>query len=158
MTISLAFANGHDIKVHAATCADLKKAPTKRAAYNGIHTQDFADGTDERDVWEDFNIDFLEEGGADAAYPLVFLPCCAAAGLVANDDRTWGEAEPAPSAHAHEDLRGILDNRDDKAARNAAIVAALDAGSLDAKQIADALGIEARAVNEAAARFRARQG
>ena len=91
MTLSLTFAQGHDIKVHAAGCADLSKAPTKRAAYNGVHTQRFPDGTSERDVWIDFNIDFLEEGGAESAWPLIFLPCCAKAGLVANDDRTWTE-------------------------------------------------------------------
>lgn len=87
--VKLAFANGQDIKVHAAGCADLKKAATKRQAHNGIHTQTFPAGTDERDVWVDFNDDFLEEGGADAAYPLEFLPCCHAAGLAKNADRTW---------------------------------------------------------------------
>ncbi|QIG58119.1 hypothetical protein SEA_ZEPP_31 [Microbacterium phage Zepp] len=87
--IKLAFANGQDIKVHAADCADLKKAATKRAAHNGIHTQTFPAGTDERDVWIDFNDDFLNEGGADAAWPLEFLPCCHGAGLAKNADRTW---------------------------------------------------------------------
>lgn len=87
--IKLAYANGQEIKVHAASCADLKKAATKREAHNGIHTQEFPAGTDEREVWADFNDDFLEEGGADAAYPLVFLPCCHEAGLVKNADRTW---------------------------------------------------------------------
>lgn len=89
--IKLAFANGQDIKVHAATCADLKKAATKRAAHNGIHTQEFPAGTDERDVWVDFNDDFLGEGGAAAAWPLEFLPCCHEAGLAKNADRTWDE-------------------------------------------------------------------
>jgi hypothetical protein len=87
--IKLAYANGQEIKVHSAGCADLKKAATKREAHNGIHTQTFPAGTDEREVWIDFNDDFLEEGGADAAYPLVFLPCCHEAGLVKNADRTW---------------------------------------------------------------------
>jgi hypothetical protein len=89
MTIKLTIAQGDEVKVHAAGCADLSKAPTKRAAYNGIWTQEFDDGTTERDVWVDYNQDFLEEGGAEAAWPLVFLPCCANAGLVANSDRTW---------------------------------------------------------------------
>ena len=97
MTLSLTFAQGHDIKVHAAGCADLSKAPTRRAAYNGVHTQQFPDGTTERDVWIDFNEDFLYEAAemypdqdpALAAWPLIFLPCCAKAGLVANADRTW---------------------------------------------------------------------
>lgn len=95
MGIKLAFANGNEIKVHAADCADLKKAPTRCAAYNGIHTQGFADGTTERDVWIDFNIDFLEEGlemgdeTAANAWPLEFLPCCHKAGLIANPDRTY---------------------------------------------------------------------
>lgn len=90
-SFKLAFANGNDIKVHGAGCADLKKAATKRAAQNGIHTQTFPAGTDERDVWVDFNEDFLNEGGADNAYPLEFLPCCYAAGLAKNADRTWSE-------------------------------------------------------------------
>lgn len=89
MTPSLTFAQGDDIKVHAAGCADLSKAPTKRAAYNGFHSVQFPEGTTERDVWIDFNEDFLYEGGADAAWPLVFLPCCAKTGLVPNADRTW---------------------------------------------------------------------
>lgn len=89
--VALAIATGQEVKVHAATCADLKKAPTKRAAYNGIHTQTFPAGTTERDVWIDYNEDFLYEGGADSAWPLVFLPCCATAGLVADADRTWNE-------------------------------------------------------------------
>jgi len=88
-SIKLAFANGNDIKVHAAGCADLKKAATKRQAHNGIHTSTFPAGTDERDVWVDFNEDFLNEGGADNAYPLEFLPCCHAAGLAKNADRSW---------------------------------------------------------------------
>lgn len=87
----LAFANGSDIKVHAAGCADLKKAPTRRAAHNGIHTQTFPAGTTERDVWIDFNEDFLEEQGANGAYPLEFLPCCQSTGLAKNADRTWSE-------------------------------------------------------------------
>lgn len=89
--INLAFAQGHEVLVHAADCADLKKAATKAAAYNGTHTQKFPAGTDERDVWVDFNYDFLEEGGADAAWPIRFLPCAHAAGLGRNEDRTWDE-------------------------------------------------------------------
>lgn len=88
LPIKLAYANGREIKVHAAGCADLKKATTKREAYNGIHTQTFPAGTDERDVWADFNEDFLYDG-PDGAWPLEFLPCCHAAGLAKNSDRTW---------------------------------------------------------------------
>lgn len=87
--VKLSFCNGQAIKVHAAGCADLKKATTKHEAHNGIHTQTFPAGTDERQVWIDFNDDFLEESGADGAYPLEFLPCCHGAGLVKNADRTW---------------------------------------------------------------------
>lgn len=171
--VELAFANGQDIKVHAAGCADLNKAATKREAYNGIYTQTFPVGTTERDVWIDFNEDFLAEGGADAAWPMEFLPCCKPAGLVADSDRTW-DAEPevneviaaaeetlARVEAEHPDvftgtLAAIVAYKDDKAQRNAQIVAALDGGEVTAKQIADMLGIEARAVREAADRYRAR--
>lgn len=88
-TIRLAFAQGHEVHVHSADCADLNKAATKAAAYNGTHVQTFPAGTDERDVWVDFNGDFLDEGGADAAWPIRFLPCTKAAGLAPNADRTW---------------------------------------------------------------------
>lgn len=88
-TIRLTFAQGHDVDVHAAGCADLKKSATKSAAYNGMHEQDFPVGTDERDVWVDFNYDFLEEGGEAAAWPIRFLPCAHAAGLARNADRSW---------------------------------------------------------------------
>jgi len=176
--VVLAFANGTDIKVHAAGCADLKKAATKREAHNGIHEQTFPIGTDERDVWIDFNEDFLNEGGADAAYPLEFLPCCKPAGLVSNPDRTWEQDDTdgwvelsddevtdmseAFAADAEEDdalavLAAIVAHKDDKPERNALILDALDAETVTAKQIADALGIEARAVREAADRLRARR-
>lgn len=89
--IKLTFATGEDTKVHAATCADLKKAATKRAAHNGFHTLTFPAGTDERAVWLDHNDDFLSEGGAEAAWELTFLPCCHEAGLIKNPDRTWSE-------------------------------------------------------------------
>ena len=91
MSIKLTIAVGDETKVHAAGCADLRKTPTIRAAYNGMHTQSFPEGTDERDVWIDYNEDFLYEGGADAAWPLTFLPCCHEAGLVKNADRSWDE-------------------------------------------------------------------
>lgn len=89
MGIKLTFANGNDVKVHAAGCANLRAPRTRREAYNGFHTIDFPAGTDERDVW--INEDFLYEGGADAAWPLEFLPCCHEAGLVKNADRSWNE-------------------------------------------------------------------
>lgn len=91
MSIKLTIAQGDQVKVHATGCADLSKAPTKRAAYNGIFEFNQPDGSSERDAWIDYNQDFLAEGGADAAWPLVFLPCCAAAGLLPDANRTWEE-------------------------------------------------------------------
>ena len=93
MAIKLAYSIGQNVKVHAADCADLKKVATIREAFNGIHTQTFDDGTTERDVWIDFNEDLLYEGGADSAWPLTFMPCCARTGLVPNSDRSWTESE-----------------------------------------------------------------
>lgn len=183
--VVLAFANGTDIKVHAAGCADLNKAATKREAHNGIHTQTFPIGTTERDVWIDFNEDFLAESGADGAYPLEFLPCCKPAGLIADADRSWDaqaddewvehstdevadmseafaadeeadEADEADEARAAE-LAHVVEHKDDKnkSVRNAYMASALALG-VTSKQIADALGIEARAVREAVARHEAK--
>jgi hypothetical protein len=139
--VNLAIAVGDLTKVHAADCADLKKAPAKRAAYNGIHTQSFPAGTDERDVWLDYNDDFLAEGGAEAAWPLTFLPCCAGAGLAPNADRTYGEADEAPAAEVAPAVAA------DKAVRNAAVIAARAAGTR-AVDIAAVWGIHESTVND----------
>jgi len=93
MAIELTFAQGDSIKVHAAGCADLKKIATRRDAYNGIYTMTFPDGIDEREVWIDFNEDFLYESGVDGAWPLEFLPCCKRTGLISNPDRSWTESD-----------------------------------------------------------------
>ncbi|QGJ92687.1 hypothetical protein QDA04_gp17 [Microbacterium phage Megan] len=174
--VVLAFASGQDIKVHAAGCADLNKAATKREAHNGIHTQTFPIGTTERDVWIDFNEDFLNEGGADAAWPLEFLPCCKPAGLVADADRSWDAQDDSEwvelstdaaadmsevfQAQAEADaitaeLAHVVAYKDDKKVRNAYMASALSLGAT-AKQIGDLLGIEARAVREAVARHEAK--
>ncbi|WKW87054.1 hypothetical protein SEA_NICOLE72_17 [Microbacterium phage Nicole72] len=78
-----------------------------------------------------------------------------------SDDEVTDMSE-AFAADAEEDdalaaLAAIVAHKDDKGERNALILAALDAETLTAKRIAEALGIEARAVREAADRLRVRQ-
>lgn len=151
MTIKIAYATGADIKVHAADCADLKKAATKRAAYNGVHVQAFADGTTERDVWIDFNEDFLNEGGADAAWPLEFMPCCARTGLVPDADRTWGEPARLTDEDAVLAEIGRAVEAGDKAARNAALVAGRQKG-LTLRALATAAKMSGPGVHNAIAK------
>ncbi|QFG04721.1 hypothetical protein SEA_CHICKENKING_52 [Microbacterium phage ChickenKing] len=100
MAIKLTITVGDETKVHAAGCADLRKARTRAEAYNGYITISFPEGTDERAIWIDHNEDFLreafdmgEEHPENAAWPLTFLPCSHEAGVVKNPDRTWTEAD-----------------------------------------------------------------
>lgn len=90
-TIELAFVNTDDgVHYHAADCRDLespKYRMARRSGQWGTHTEDA--GTDERDVWLDYNADFLEEAGVDGAWDIRFYPCTHRAGLIPNPDRSW---------------------------------------------------------------------
>lgn len=61
--------NDYDVAVHAAGCADVPKA---------IRGHDYFEDDFEtrRDLWLDYNADFLAEGGEDAAWAIHFHPCC----------------------------------------------------------------------------------
>lgn len=58
--------NDHDVAVHRADCGDVKKA---------IRGHDYFEEEFEtkRDLWLDYNSDFLAEGSG--AWPIYFYPC-----------------------------------------------------------------------------------
>lgn len=70
------------VEVHSAACADVaKKLATHRFEDAGTAEVDTT-----REAWVEYNIDFLDEGGAEAAWDIRFLPCC---GLKVDNDRSW---------------------------------------------------------------------
>lgn len=60
--------NDYDVSVHRADCADVAKS---------IKGHDYfrEEFETKRDLWLDYNSDFLAEGGEDAAWPIHFYPC-----------------------------------------------------------------------------------
>jgi hypothetical protein len=63
--------NDYDVAVHRADCKDVKK---------DIRGHDYFEEEFEtkRDLWLDYNSDFLAEGGEEAAWPIHFHACTAA--------------------------------------------------------------------------------
>jgi hypothetical protein len=62
--------NDYDVSVHRADCADVAKATKGHDWFNDEFDS-------KRDLWLDYNSDFLAEGGEDAAWPIHFYPCTA---------------------------------------------------------------------------------
>lgn len=62
--------NDYDVSVHRAGCADVPKA------IKG-HDHFLEEWDSKRDLWLDYNSDFLAEGGEEAAWPIHFYPCTA---------------------------------------------------------------------------------
>ena len=60
--------NDYDVSVHRADCADVAKS------IKG-HDHFFEEWETKRDLWLDYNADFLAEGGPDSAWPIHFYPC-----------------------------------------------------------------------------------
>lgn len=60
--------NDYDVAVHRAGCRDVAKA---------VRGHDYFEEEFEtkRDLWLDYNSDFLAEGGEEAAWPIHFHPC-----------------------------------------------------------------------------------
>lgn len=58
----------YDVSVHRDGCADVAKS---------IKGHDYfrEEFDTKRDLWLDYNSDFLAEGGEDAAWPIHFYPC-----------------------------------------------------------------------------------
>lgn len=58
----------YDVSVHRADCADVPKA---------IRGHDYFEEEFEtkRDLWLDYNSDFIAEGGEENAWPVHFFPC-----------------------------------------------------------------------------------
>jgi hypothetical protein len=59
--------NDYDVSVHAADCNDVAKS------IKG-HDHFLEEFETKRDLWLDYNSDFIEEGGA---WPIHFYPCAA---------------------------------------------------------------------------------
>lgn len=70
VTINGMFAGDKDVSVHRADCKDVAKATLRRDHF----TEEF---DSKRELWLDYNADFIEEGGEDNAYAIHFLPCTA---------------------------------------------------------------------------------
>lgn len=84
--IRIAVSNGglkHDVEAHAEGCREIP--------VGFFVDTDTMLAKSSRDLWLDYNSDFLAEGGADNAWPIHFAPCCYQAGLVKDDDRTYTE-------------------------------------------------------------------
>lgn len=60
------------VEAHGTGCRDI----ARKARTFGVEAWEAGDFDTEREVFEDYNADFLAEGGEDAAWPIRFLPCC----------------------------------------------------------------------------------
>lgn len=66
VTINGMYAGDDDVAVHRADCKDVAKAIRGRDHF-------FEEFETKRELWLDYNGDFLEEGSG--AWPIRFLPC-----------------------------------------------------------------------------------
>jgi len=71
------------VEAHGAGCRDIARKLRNRMQWNDAGN---ADVETTREAWIEYNADFLEDGGADSAWDIRFLPCC---GLAVDDDRTY---------------------------------------------------------------------
>ena len=81
-------ARGYDVEVHKAGCRDIARKCRDQFTFTDAGN---ADVETTREAWLEYNVEFLDEGGAESAWPLRFLPCC---GLKVDDDRTYTRSEP----------------------------------------------------------------
>lgn len=68
VTINGRGVNDYDVSVHRADCRDVAKAIKGRDHF-------FEEFETKRDLWLDYNSDFIAEGGEENAWPIHFLPC-----------------------------------------------------------------------------------
>lgn len=71
-----------NVEAHGTGCRDI----TRKTKEFGVEAFEAGDFETTREVWLDYNADFLAEAGPEAAYGIRFLPCCE---LVVDDDRTY---------------------------------------------------------------------
>ncbi len=82
-SISIIHKGNGDTEAHLTGCRDIARK---------LRTSEYVPGTfvleaeTTRDVWLEYNRDFLEEGGAESAWDVNFKPCC---GLIVDNDRSY---------------------------------------------------------------------
>lgn len=70
VTINGTYVNDYAVAVHRADCKDVKKSIRGRDWFESeVETK--------RDHWMDYNADFFNESGEDAAWPMHFHACTA---------------------------------------------------------------------------------
>ena len=86
ITILNSLKTSASVEAHREGCADIARKLRART-HEESYTAEFETT---REVWLDYNLDFLDEGGPTSAWDIKFLPCC---GLKIDNDRTYnGEA------------------------------------------------------------------
>lgn len=62
-----------DVMVHLAGCRDIARTKKRQGPFwSGEWVEDFES---KRDLWLDYNSDFIEEGGVENAWEIYFYPC-----------------------------------------------------------------------------------
>jgi hypothetical protein len=82
VTILNALKTSAVVEVHGEGCGDITRKVRARS-HEVSYTFEFETT---REVWLDYNLDFLEESGPTAAWEMKFLPCC---GLKVDNDRSF---------------------------------------------------------------------
>lgn len=82
-SITIIHKSNGDTEAHATGCRDIARK-LKTPFFDGGAVID-AETT--REVWLDYNSDYLAEGGSEAAWGIDFKPCCK---LIVDDNRTYG--------------------------------------------------------------------
>lgn len=68
ITINGTYSGDYDVAVHRADCKDVAKASKGRDSFE----EEF---DTKRELWLDYNADFIAEGGEDSAWPIHFHNC-----------------------------------------------------------------------------------
>ncbi len=82
ITILNSLKTSASVEAHGAGCADIARKVRARS-HEVSYTFEFETT---REVWLDYNLDFLEEGGPTSAWDIKFMPCC---GLKVDNDRSY---------------------------------------------------------------------
>lgn len=62
----------YDVMVHKFGCKDIKKAIMRDGFPHSYFVEEFES---KRELYLDYNSDFINEGGEDSAWPIHFYPC-----------------------------------------------------------------------------------
>ena len=77
-----------DTEAHSAGCRDIAR---KLRTPEFLGTDDggcILEGATTREIWLEYNMDYLEEGGVDSAWGIDFKPCC---NLTVDNNRTYSK-------------------------------------------------------------------